>query len=69
MTTSLSLHNPSLRLNQTNLYFSNPEVLRKQLEPNLKKSLKELEFRDGDIINVSDVSLPTGSIELRMVFE
>jgi ubiquitin-activating enzyme E1 C len=47
------LKKPNMRTEEKSLYYSTPEGLRQQTEPNLKKNLGEL-LSDGEQMAVSD---------------
>jgi len=62
------LKKPSLRNGQKSLYMQAPKVLQEATAPNLTKTLKEL-LQDGDILDITDPSLSSAAVTLRVRFE
>ncbi|KXS98144.1 hypothetical protein AC578_9407 [Pseudocercospora eumusae] len=61
------LKKPNLRTGSKSLYYSSPDSLREQTEPNLKKKLSEL-IEEGEEVAVSDPALAGINLRYRVRF-
>lgn len=61
------LKKPNLRTESKSLYYSSPDSLREQTEPNLNKKLSEL-IEEGEEVAVSDPALAGIDLRYRVRF-